>query len=316
MEYIHCPLCEADDTKFLFTRKDFTHRVSDVEFIVVRCKKCGMVYLNPRPDQEEIHSYYPEEFYEITSKEELLRIKEQSLQAKYEMVKHIETGELLDVGCNKGEFLFFMHEKGWRVRGVEFSSKPPNVFNQNIFYGELEAAHFNDNSFDLVTLWAVLEHVNDPLGTLREINRILVPGGTLVALVTNFNSIPGRFLRHDDIPRHMNMFTRKTMSKMLQVAGLKASAFSFNQDIFDGSVRGMLNYLTKLSFGEKLASIVEQNRSRDRWYEFSSTLNGTESEFMKRIDALDMRITPFLNGVLDFLHLGFIMIVEAKKETT
>jgi ubiquinone/menaquinone biosynthesis C-methylase UbiE len=314
MEYIRCPLCDGDDTKVLFRRKDLTHRVSDIEFPVVRCRRCGIVYVNPRPTKEAIHSYYPTEFYEIMDKETVLEHKRSQLEAKFELVKHIDSGRLLDVGCGKGEFLYFMQGKGWLVKGVEFSSKPPNMFEQAIFYGELDEANYPVNSFDLVTIWAVLEHVYDPLRTLKEINRVLIPGGTIVLLVTNFNSVPARFMRHDDIPRHTTLFSKRTIAKMLTLIGFEVRKYVFSQDIFSGSVRGILNYMVKLACGEKLGNIVEQCRSKDRWFEFSSTIKGKESPLIRKIDSIDIQVTPHLNKILDYLQLGFIMIVEARKD--
>jgi ubiquinone/menaquinone biosynthesis C-methylase UbiE len=314
MEYIRCPLCDGDNTKVLFRRKDLTHRVSGIEFPVVRCTMCGMVYVNPRPTKEAIHSYYPTEFYEIMNKETVLEQKRSQLEAKFELVKHIDAGKLLDVGCNKGDFLYFMQGKGWFVKGVEFSSKPPNMFRQDIFYGELNEANYPDNSFDLVTIWAVLEHVYDPLRTLKEVNRVLLPGGTIVLLVTNFNSLPARFMRHDDIPRHTTLFSKRTIAEMLMLAGFEVRKYVFSQNIFSGSTRGILNYMVKLASGEKLDNIVEQCRSKDRWFEFSSTIKGKESMLMGQIDNIDIKITPHLNKILDYLQLGFIMIVEARKD--
>jgi ubiquinone/menaquinone biosynthesis C-methylase UbiE len=313
MEFIRCPLCDDDNAKVLFRRPDLAHRVSDVAFPVVRCRSCTTVYVNPRPTKEEIQSYYPREFYEITDKESVLEQKRSQLQAKFELVKHMESGTLLDIGCGKGEFLYFMQRKGWRGKGVEFSSKPPNIFKQDIFYGELKNADYPDDSFNLVTMWALLEHVYDPLWTLKEVNRILAPSGRVVLLVTNFDSLPSRFMRHDDIPRHVTLFSKKTITKMLISAGFEIQHYVFSQDIFSGSVRGVMNYLVKLAFGEKLCAIVEQNRSKDRWFEFSSTIKGRESMLMRKVDSIDIKVTPYINKVLDYLGLGFIMIVEAKN---
>lgn len=313
MENICCPLCKSVKTNLLFRRKDLTHHISDIEFSVVRCKRCGLAYVNPRPTKEEIHSYYPEEFYEIADKEEVLKQKEKRLLAKYDLVKHIEKGKLLDIGCNKGEFLYFMQKKGWIVKGVEFSAKPPNLFNQDIFYGELKDAYFPEKAFDLVTLWAVLEHVYDPMDLLHEINRVLVPQGRIVLLVTNINSIPARFMRHDDIPRHTTLFSKRTIAKMLKLSGFKVQKYYFSQDIFSGSVRGILNYLIKLLYGEKMDDIVAQNRSKDRWFEFARKIKGSDFQLMEKIDNFDIKITPYLDKILDFLQLGFIMIVQAQK---
>ena len=122
------------------------------------------------------------------------------LEGMQASVKHIPVGRVLDIGCYKGEFLQCMRSKGWDVHGLEFHTRPPNLFDLPIHYGPLETAPFEAASFDLVTIWAVLEHVYDPRRTLEAVRGILRPGGRVVILVPNFNSIPARVMRHDDVP--------------------------------------------------------------------------------------------------------------------
>ncbi len=314
MEYICCNLCGANDTQLLFKRKDLTYCISEEEFCVVRCRKCALVYVNSRPTEEEIHSYYPEEFYDShTDPERLLREKERQLILKYEYVKDMAPGRLLDIGPSKGEFMYFLREKGWEVHGVEFSKKPPNLFNLDVFYGDLKAAGYMPDFFDLITLWGVMEHVYDPYGMLQYAASLLKDHGKIVILVTNFNSLPARFMRHDDVPRHTTLFTKHTMRKMLQLAGLRVENFYFNSELFGGSNRGILNYFVKLLAGEKIEDIVVMNRSRDRWHQFSSQIRGKDSRMMLKVDNIDIAITPYLDRLLDKLQFGFIMIVKAGK---
>lgn len=313
MEYIKCNLCGGARTRLLFSCRDHYYDNSGLEYNVVKCCDCGLVYVNPRPTEEEIHSFYTNDYYCVDiNKEDLLRDKEASLQAKFDKVKNFPPGRLLDIGCQKGEFLFFMQQKGWKCKGVDFSPKLPNIFGLDIFYGNLEEANFPSNYFDLITLWAVFEHVYHPREMLSEIYRLLRPSGKIVLLVTNINSIPGRFLRHDDVPRHTTMFSKRTIAKMLRLKGFKINKYHFDQDIFSGSTRGCLNYLIKLLAGEKINDIVAQNRSSD-WWEFSSRLCGRDSQIMRRVDKLDSAITPILNRVLDRLGVGFTMTVDASK---
>jgi SAM-dependent methyltransferase len=203
-----------------------------------------------------------------------------------------------------------MRRRGWEVSGVEFSGKPPNLFGLPIFYGRLEAAPFRPQSFDLITLWAVLEHVHDPMSVLRRVRELLKPRGRALVLVPNFNSIPGRFLRHDDVPRHLLMFTKSTFRRAAEAAGLTVVNWHFGNDVFSGSTRGTLNYLYKLLHGERLADIVAQNRTPGRWLEFANQLNGRSNDSMLRIDRLDIKMTPWLDRIVDRLGLGFIMTVE------
>ncbi|MFO7558536.1 MAG: methyltransferase domain-containing protein [Desulfobacterales bacterium] len=314
MEEINCPLCGASHTKLLFKRPDYTHRISDVYFKVVRCVRCSFVYINPRPSESEIHAYYPNEFYDVHhSPEDTLAIKKEMLQAKLNKVDHLEPGRALDIGCGKGEFLHMMQQQEWKVSGVEFSSKPPNLFDIDIHYGDLDQAPFEPCSFDLITMWAVLEHVYRPVDMLKKVNSLLKNSGTAVILVPNFHSIPGRLMRHDDIPRHVNMFTKKTFKKIAALTGFGIQRFIFDNDVFSGSVRGVLNYLLKLASGERLDEIVKQNRMPGKWGEFSGNLNGRPSKIMQRLDRLDIRLTPIFDAVLCAIHFGFIMTVEMRK---
>ncbi len=314
MEFITCNLCGSDRSKLLFRRKDHFLNISDIEYQVVKCRNCGLVYVNPRPTEEEILSFYTDEYYRANfTEEELLEERKEQLLAKFDKIKHLPPGRLLDIGCQKGEFLFFMSQKGWEVQGVEFSTAPPNLFGVDIFYGNLADAGFPSESFDLVTLWAVLEHVYHPREMLGEVHRVLKPGGTVVLLVTNINSIPGRFMRHDDIPRHTTLFSRRTLGRMLEATGFQIQTCSFGNEIFSGSTRGILNYLVKLAAGEHLEDIVAQNRTPGRWREFAIQLRGRDSRFISLIDRADMALTPFLDWLVDRCGLGFTMTVEAKK---
>ena len=183
----------------------------------------------------------------------------------------------------------------------------------DIAYGSLHDARLPADAFDLATLWAVLEHVYDPRSLLREVHRVLRPGGTLVALVTNIRSIPGRFMRHDDVPRHTTMFSKKTLARMLGLTGFVPIDFFCNNDIFSGSVRGLFNIIVKRLLGEHIDDIIAQNRKAERWYEFSRQIRGRDSRLMEKIDRLDIAVTPLLDRLLNRLRCGFIMIVRARK---
>jgi SAM-dependent methyltransferase len=204
-------------------------------------------------------------------------------------------------------------EHGWEVAGIEFSTLPPNLYNLNIFCGEMGSAPFELESFDIVTAWAVLEHVYHPRATLRVVRNFLKPGGSVVILVPNFDSIPARIMHHDDVPRHLTMFTRRTLQRMLLLEGLTPVEWMCSQDVYSGSVRGWLNFLIKRAAGEPIGDIQAQNRSLERWGEFETSIHGRESKFMRRIDRLDIWMTPKLDRILDGIALGFIMIVHAKK---
>jgi SAM-dependent methyltransferase len=311
MEAVACPLCAGVRHRFLFQRRDHTHYVTDEYFRVVRCRDCGLVFVNPRPGAAQIEAFYPDVFYEAdVPPEQLLRDKQATLAARVRLVGGLAPGRLLDIGCQKGEFMLRMNQRGWQVQGVELSRKAPNLFGLPIFYGRLEDADFPPGSFDLITLWAVLEHVHDPVGLLRCLARLLQPGGRAFVLVPNFRSLPARLMRHDDVPRHLVMFTPATLSRAAAAAGLRVRRTVFSDDIFSGSTRGVLNFLVKRACGESYDEILVQNRSPQEWHRFSEWLNGKPSRLMAWVDRVDRRCTPALDALMRALRCSFTMTAE------
>jgi hypothetical protein len=121
-------------------------------------------------------------------------------------------------------------------------------------------------------------------------------------------------MRHDDVPRHLLMFTPRTLQRAAQASGLTAREFHFGDDIFSGSTRGVLNYVWKRLHGEALESVVGQNREPGRWREFSEFVNGKPSRLMRGVDRLDARVTPLLDRIVNALGLGFIMTAELVRQ--
>lgn len=312
-----CNLCASPAVTELFFSRDYRFATDVTEFRIVRCRRCGLVRMNPRPVEDDIHRYYHDDFYRAEeTPQQALQNMDSRLRAMARHVTRYPRGRLLDIGCFRGEFMEHLRVKhGWQVAGVEFSQRPPNSYGLDIFYGDIAGAPFKEASFDVVTVWAVMEHVYDPRHTLREVHRLLKPGGTVIVLVPNFHSLPARFMRHDDIPRHITMFTRATLARMLREVGLQPAQWACHQDVYGGSVRGWLNFVVKRLCREPLPEIQAQNRLEggSRWEEFASEINGRPSEFMRRVDRFDLWLAPRLDRLLDALGLGFIMSVHAQK---
>jgi hypothetical protein len=97
-------------------------------------------------------------------------------------------------------------------------------------------------------------------------------------------------------------------------ADLAPLSWKFSDDIFSGSTRGVLNFLVKRAAGEQMEDILAQNRSTARWAEFSSHLAGRPSKFMRMMDLLDIKVTPYVDRLANWLHMGFIMTVEVGRK--
>jgi 2-polyprenyl-3-methyl-5-hydroxy-6-metoxy-1,4-benzoquinol methylase len=144
-------------------------------------------------------------------------------------LKADERGRLLDVGCGNGQFLAQMQKLGWEVMGVELDPEAVRIaeerFGLRVFQGTLEEARLPDGSFDTVTMNHVIEHVPNPIGLLAECRRILRPGGKLVVVTPNIESLGHRLFREAwrglEVPRHLYIFSPRALQECAERAGLK-----------------------------------------------------------------------------------------------
>lgn len=317
---VPCPICKSTKSRHLFWTKDYVFRVSEHHFGVRRCEECGGGYLSPRPSPEAIGEYYPEAFYwswegadgkldwaEIVDKRRL------QLASKAEWLSNLSPGRLLDIGAQKGEFIWYMQQKGWDVQGVEFDPKVPNPVGLPIRYGDFLEMDFSGQTFDVVTLWAVLEHVYNPAQFIEKASKLLRTGGHLVVLVTNLNSIQSRYYRSDDFPRHLTLFTRSSVEALCEPYGFKMQRVRTDQDIFGGSLNGGLVYLTKRLCGYEIDEVMTEWKQLDDPYLFWCKWRGNDSTLIKWISRLDRGITYPLEKILDRLGFGFILTFSAIK---
>lgn len=317
---VPCPVCGASAAKRIFQRPDLTFLLSDHAFSVVRCLVCGMGYVRDRPSPERLASFYSPLFYqqnhEHSGQERFLARKLHMVEKAYGKAARGENKpRLLDVGCAGGEFVTFAGRHGWDAFGYEWSDTASLPSGAAIVHAPHMGDAFNDASFDAITAWAVLEHAVDLRELTGEISRKLKPGGIFIALVTNFNSIPALYMRQDDVPRHLNLFTKKSLTRLLRDHGLVPRSWSYDNAIFSGSHRGLLVFLLKRLAGESMESIVEQHRAPGRRAEFCGMLRSRPSRAVELLCRFDRSVfAPALDTVASLLGYGFTMTVTAIKE--
>ncbi|HSU55765.1 MAG TPA: class I SAM-dependent methyltransferase [Candidatus Dormibacteraeota bacterium] len=188
----------------------------------------------PQPAPSEIGSYYPVGYYGALGARRFPWMVEVLQNALYrhrvktvERISEKRRGRVLDVGCGRGWLLQQFRKAGWDVHGTELSEQAARYGREAlglpIETGSLEDVSFPANHFDAITMWHVLEHVPEPAVMLKEVCRVMKPGGVLLVSVPNFGGVEARFFKdkwfHLDVPRHVTHLSSKTLRAALNEAG-------------------------------------------------------------------------------------------------
>lgn len=230
---LKCPLCKSGNILNHHLVKD--HAVSKKEFTLCRCGDCELQFTNPRPEEEEIGPYYDfKEYYSHGDKVQNFtqwlyqKIRKSSIRRKVGLINRLsKSGALLDYGCGTGEFLQEAKRQQWTVSGIEPSEKariqalgklPTEVLENLSEVSELE-------SYDVVTLFHVLEHIHSLRKTVKKITSHLKSNGYLVIAVPNPESADAKHYGNDwagyDVPRHLYHFSEKSMTIFQAQFGLE-----------------------------------------------------------------------------------------------
>jgi SAM-dependent methyltransferase len=229
-----CLLCNSDRASILLEAPDPLPGAGGLWFAVAQCQDCGLCYTNPRPHERAIPQFYPDHY---APHRKATGPKRQTWwrNLRWWGKRGTETaalprttpGRLLDFGCGSGAFLHRMHQRGWKVLGLDASERAVqrirNERGLSVLVGSLPHPELADGSFDLITMRHSLEHCHRPLDVLRAAHRLLSPGGRLVVSAPNIDSLPfkwfGRYWRGLDLPRHLVHFTPDTLQLILARAG-------------------------------------------------------------------------------------------------
>lgn len=221
------------------------------KFDVHHCEKCGLLYRQPLPTEQELHEMYEDSNYlnsvYFSGQNQNASVKERPEIAIYQEglawldnnLKH-EKVRLLDVGCGTGFFLSMAKKRGWEVEGVEISNEHAKLaqeqFNVSVQNSNFIDVDFKPASYDAITMWDLLEHLEDPWASLKKARSLLKPGGVLVVFTINsaslFNRVAGLSYRmtggmvrkavellYDK--RHNFYFTQKSLDKVLVNEGFE-----------------------------------------------------------------------------------------------
>ncbi len=242
MEYVACNLCGSTDTRVRFPdtigesgqapnaeRFQCTSSGYGKHRAIVECNRCRLVYSNPRPSQSELIKSYEAVEDSLYLQERAGRVLTFSRNlVPIEKITGPACGrKLLDVGCYTGIFLDIAARVGWEAWGVDpsrWAVAQARERGLNVIEGTLAALKGDDGSFDVVTMWDVIEHVADPLDELFCAWRLLRPGGLLVAHTMDIDSLFARIMGSRWpwlMEMHIYFFSRETLRAMLEKAGFR-----------------------------------------------------------------------------------------------
>ena len=255
-----CPVCSAE-ARYAFSGRDLMFDLHE-RHDYFGCSACGLLFMHPMPDMRTIAGFYPSS-YDIYKDDDKpvtpgwwkrLVLKHRlaynhlatglfsELLAPFAVFGRettapvfVPNGRLLDVGCGNGRFLRAMRTLGWTVQGVEFSEDGVRVCRKSnlaVHHGDLVSAAFPDDHFDVITVRHVIEHLPDPASFVRELARVLKPGGQLILETPNSAALGRRWLSvnwfANEVPRHLFLYAPENLKRLTGNFGLTCKALSLS----------------------------------------------------------------------------------------
>lgn len=233
-----CCVCKTSDAEKIASGWDFEYRTSPDVFGVRQCKECGNVYLNPRPDVSELERIYPSEYHSLDFTAESFSLVH-SIRSRLEarrLLRYCENvpsdARILDIGCGDGFHLKLLRrfgKPGWNLEGVDLDARAVELASRHdvtIHQGAVEDIDLGENRYDVVYTIQTLEHVAHPDKMLAAIHRLLKPGGRLVIVTDNTDSVDfGLFKKGHwggyHFPRHWNLFNPSSLRRLARTTGFE-----------------------------------------------------------------------------------------------
>jgi 2-polyprenyl-3-methyl-5-hydroxy-6-metoxy-1,4-benzoquinol methylase len=232
-----CALCGARDARRIYMQAYFP---------VVRCRSCGLLYADEHFSEVDLEGFYSGDYYNRAYVFDPKDIDQKLARDYARLFKRIASarneGKLLDFGSARGSFLAELIAQGqvenWDLLGIDINQDEIRMGEEAglpVLCSKLFEAGFQDAEFDVITAFSVIEHMQDPMGTLRELARVLKPGGDLMVIIPNGDCLMIKlaifagnlskkmFRSFTDIvfhEEHFYYFTRKTFTSMCYDVGL------------------------------------------------------------------------------------------------
>lgn len=271
VEEVRCTVCGGDATDEAARAYDYEYKTSRREWIYVRCRECGLVYVNPRPAVSELGTIYPPHYYsfeETQHERALVSFFRRRLEAMKVRVFGRFVGEgprrILDVGCGDGRFLKVLRDSGsdeWELEGIDIDEgavERARAAGLEATHSRLEDFDPGDERYDMVVLFQVIEHVSEPGAMCAKVRSLLKPGGVFVIETPDVAGWDEKLFRSGlwggyHVPRHWNLFTPANLGRMLEDQGFQVED---NQPLISTSfwINSLYNWLLVRGFSERVLS--------------------------------------------------------------
>jgi len=232
-----CGVCEVPDGEPVGVGPDFEYRTSADEWLAWRCRRCGVVYLDPRPAPEAFPAIYPDRYHAFAFEADGFGIVHRArrvLEARRlaPVVAGLPAGaRILDVGCGDGFHLAILRRQGsptWVLEGVDADRRAVEAARRRglgVHHGRLEDLPLPAGAYDLVLCIQTIEHVSEPAEVLRAIAERLRPGGRVHLVTDNAGSPDARLFRRRHwggyhFPRHLHLFDAAAIEALARRVGL------------------------------------------------------------------------------------------------
>ena len=225
-----CPWCDSDNNHQFLKLKDYF--LTQEDFEILECNDCKLLFTTPCPAPDKIGDYYKSEEYlsHNDEKKSLFAriyniVKKTNIKNKFNIAVGNKQSavRILDIGCGVGDFLNYAKEKGCDITGIEPNDDARKIAEKKLnikVFSPAELENLPDNSFDIITMWHVLEHVADLKTEIHHLQRLLKNDGRLILALPNYKSFDAEYYKDKwaayDVPRHLNHFSRTSIENIFK----------------------------------------------------------------------------------------------------
>lgn len=229
-----CPFCKSDNTRLYLKLKDYF--LSQEDFEIFECENCKLLFTTPRPDASVIGRYYKSDDYLSHNEHKkgivpwiYNQVKKVNIRRKFRITAQNRTSKngdrtkphILDFGCGVGDFLHYAQKKGCEITGCDLSEDARKYASEKLgktIVSPEEIFALSHSTFDVITMWHVLEHIDDLRFQTEQLYRLLKENGRLVVAVPNYMSYDAQHYKDKwaayDVPRHLNHFHKESLQNI------------------------------------------------------------------------------------------------------